>query len=141
MTPLVVDASVALKWVVQEEDSHVAALLASRELAAPTLLLVECANVLWVKSRRGELTQEEAARRVTVLGGAPVEWVPSEVLLDDAVKLALRIAHPVYDCVYLALATRREQVLVTADRPFAEAVRRHADLASRICLLREMSLT
>jgi predicted nucleic acid-binding protein len=60
MSAVIVDASVAIKWVVQEEGSDTAAALAGQALSAPTLLTVECANVLWVKARRGELTSAEA---------------------------------------------------------------------------------
>ena len=50
---VVVDASVALKWVIQEDGSEAAeALLRQEPLLAPDLLIVECANVLWVKTRR-----------------------------------------------------------------------------------------
>lgn len=138
MTPVVVDASVALKWVVEEEGSAAALALADREMAAPTLLQVECANALWAKARREELTQAEVVRRVKALSGAPVEWVPLEDLMEEAVDLALTLRHPVYDCLYLALAIRRGWPVVTADRRFADAVRRHDDLAKHLVLLSEI---
>jgi predicted nucleic acid-binding protein len=116
MKSVVVDASIALKWVVEEEDSKAALALAELEMAAPTLLHVECANALWAKARRHELTPAEALQRVKVLSTAPVEWVPLETLVEDAVGVALRLGHPVYDCLYLALAARRGWKLVTADR-------------------------
>ena len=57
---VIVDASVALKWVLQEEGSEAAELLLLEEpLAAPDLLIVECANVLWRKARRGALTRDQ----------------------------------------------------------------------------------
>jgi predicted nucleic acid-binding protein len=49
----VVDASVALKWVIDEDGSEAAgALLLEEPLAAPDLLMVECANVLWTRGAR-----------------------------------------------------------------------------------------
>jgi predicted nucleic acid-binding protein len=45
---IVIDASVAVKWVVREPDSDAAdALLDDIELIAPVLWLAEAANVLW----------------------------------------------------------------------------------------------
>jgi predicted nucleic acid-binding protein len=57
---VVIDASVAVKWVVPEPGSERAELLLDRGLVAPDLLFAECANILWEKVRRGELTTEEA---------------------------------------------------------------------------------
>ena len=53
---VVIDASVALKWVIEEDGSEAArGLLLSEVLAAPDLMIVECANVLWAKERRGSI--------------------------------------------------------------------------------------
>jgi predicted nucleic acid-binding protein len=46
----VVDASVALKWALEEPGSDRARLLSSARLEAPDLLPIECANVLWKKA-------------------------------------------------------------------------------------------
>ena len=63
MDRLVVDASVAIKWVVEEEGSEAAAgLLDGSTLAAPDFLIPECANILWKKVRRGELAPEGKPR-------------------------------------------------------------------------------
>jgi predicted nucleic acid-binding protein len=43
----VIDASVAVKWVLAEPDSVQALALRQHDLAAPELLVAECANVLW----------------------------------------------------------------------------------------------
>jgi predicted nucleic acid-binding protein len=137
MSLLVVDASVALKWVVEEDGSEAAAALGAHALTAPTLLLEECANALWVKQRRAELTPVEAMERMRALREAPVELVPSAGLLDQALALAIEHAQTVYDCLYLALAIRLDARLVTADRRLAAATRRHADLIGRVQMLVE----
>ena len=36
----------------------------------------------------------------------PVRWGADEIVSTDAMRLALALDHPVYDCVYLALAHR-----------------------------------
>lgn len=123
MSAYVVDASVVVKWVVDEVGSEEAAALRGDELQAPDWIQVECANVLWAKSRRKELTSNEAVERIALLLEAPVVLVPSPELLDQAFALALELAHPVYDCLYLALALERRCPLVTADERFVTAVR------------------
>ena len=55
MTVLVVDASIAIKWVIQEAETAEALWLRRHRLAAPDLLVAECANILWKKVRRNEL--------------------------------------------------------------------------------------
>jgi len=60
---IIVDASVALKCVIEEDGSEAAgALLLKEPLAPPDLLMFECANVLWAKARRRVLTRDWPAR-------------------------------------------------------------------------------
>ena len=57
----VIDASVAIKWVVPEAGTEEAVELLGRGgLVAPDLLFAECANILWKKVRNGELQKSEA---------------------------------------------------------------------------------
>jgi predicted nucleic acid-binding protein len=128
----VIDASVAVKWVVPEIGSDHAAALASYRLSAPDLLDAECANVLWVKVTRGEISEADAATRITRLTAAPVDRVPCRELASAALKLSIDLAHPTYDCLYLALAIRAAVPLVTADAKFLKAVVSHPYLASHI---------
>ena len=61
MRALVIDVSVAVKWVVEEEGTAEAlAILRAGKLVAPELLIAECANILWKKMQRHELTNPEA---------------------------------------------------------------------------------
>jgi|HubBroStandDraft_3_1064219.scaffolds.fasta_scaffold33308_3 predicted nucleic acid-binding protein len=137
MSAWVVDASVALKWVVAEEGSEAASGLAGEALSAPSLLLAECANALWVKARRGELDAEEAVDRLALLHQAPVRLVAIEVLTESAARLAFELDHSVYDCLYLALALQQECALITADRRLVRALARDRELAGRVRLLGE----
>lgn len=121
---VVVDASVVIKWVVQEAGSRDAlGLLDGPVLAAPDLLVSEYANILWKKARRGELTRDEAMLSAELLQHADVELVPMRALMTEALKLAADLDHPVYDCMYLALAIERGDVFVTADKRFVQALR------------------
>lgn len=127
MTTLVVDASIAVKWVV--EESGTAAALALRRkgrLAAPDLLTAECANILWKKARRGELPPDHALFAARLLARADIELHPMRTLLEEATRIAVALDHTAYDCVYLALALGRGWRFVTADERFLRKLRQHA---------------
>jgi predicted nucleic acid-binding protein len=113
---LVVDASIAVKWVVQESGtSEALALRLKARLIAPDLLVAECANILWKKVQRAELGSEEAQLGARLLQGADIELLPMRNHLEAMTKLAIALDHPAYDCVYLALAAEKDCPLVTAD--------------------------
>ena len=134
----VVDSSVAVKWVVREQHSDCARLLARVRLEAPDLLLVECANIIWKKVRLGDLAPRDAAGRLGLLLRAPVAIAASRELLDSALQLSLELNHPVYGCVYLALARQREIPLVTADRRLVSAVSKRSALGIRVEFLSDL---
>jgi predicted nucleic acid-binding protein len=116
VTDLVIDASVAIKWVIEEHGTREAMSLRRHRLFAPELLVAECANVLWKKTRRRELTHDEARLAARLLQRADVELAPMRALLEPATELAIAMDHPAYDCAYLALAEVLSCDLVTADR-------------------------
>ena len=120
----VVDANVAVKWLVAEEDADVAEELATSgdDLHAPRLMASEVANALWRKARVGEIERRAAGVLLANVPDMPVRWGADELVSADAVRLALALDHSVYDCVYLALAHRIGAVMLTADSRFANAV-------------------
>ena len=139
----VVDASVGVKWVLPEPGSDRARrLLASvargrTALLAPDLYVAEVANVLWRRCRlRGELLEDEAREALAELLGALPELVPAEALAAQALELALAFRHPVYDCLYVALAVREGCSLITADRRIALAF---GPATGRVMLLEEFA--
>ena len=132
---IVIDASVAVKWVCAEPDSDLAVALQAENLIAPVLWLAEAANALWRRVRIGDIGPDEARLRLSQLSRAPVASLPIEPLLDPALELATDLGHPIYDCLYLTLAVHRGTYVVTADRRFAAAAASRPELAGRVRLL------
>ena len=124
----VVDASVALKWVLDEPPSSWArALPASAKLTAPALLWTECADGLWRLARATPTL--DASRAFGIVNTVPVEVVETGLRPQtEALRLGGALDHPIYDCLYLASALDRGAALATADRRFIGAVTRAAAL-------------
>lgn len=142
MTGYVIDASVAVKWLVTEAFSEQAASLLDGDLTliAPELLFAEAANALWALFRRGDIAKADLAEAIDVLKAAPVA-VPYTMrqLAASAGRLAVDLEHPVYDCFYLALAVQEQHPVVTADQRFHDVVRAHPYLSDRILHLRDLA--
>jgi predicted nucleic acid-binding protein len=119
----VIDASIAVKWVVEEQGTPEALVLRrTARLIAPELLVAECANVLWKKVRRDELLKEEALLAARLLQGAEIELMSTRSLFEAATRIAIELDHPAYDCLYLALAVENACRFVTADERFLRKV-------------------
>ena len=112
---LVVDASVAIKWVVAESGSERAITLRHHRLITPDLLFAECANVLWRKLRRREITKDETVTAARTLELVDLVVISARVYAARAVEIAAELDHPAYDAIYLAVAEAFGLRLVTAD--------------------------
>lgn len=114
--PLVVDASVAVKWVLPEPDSDRARTLILRgDLVAPDLLRLEVANALWKQARRGVISPRHVRRGWRIFRSIPVTLRQVGTLVDAALALAVRYGVTVYDGTYLALALALDCPVVTVD--------------------------
>ena len=128
MTVYVVDASVAAKWVIEEPGTPQAlALLAGHNPVAPDLVLAECANILWKKVHRGELSAAEARFAALLIEGSNLQLREVAPFWISAVELAAEIDHPAYDCFYLALALRERLQFVTADEKLVRKLRQSSN--------------
>jgi predicted nucleic acid-binding protein len=127
VTPLVVDSSVVLKWLLAEPDA--AASISLRRhyyLIAPELLLLECANTFWKRVRRKQLSADEALLLVDAISQAGIEVVSMQSEARAITDLALELDHPAYDCAYIVLAQIRRCRFATADTRLVTAVGRAA---------------
>ena len=121
---LTVDASVVVKWFVQEPFFEEARLLLAHRLRlhAPDILLAEFANTIWKKARQNEISDTRPYLDELQNLAEIVSLCPINALIARAAEVAQELDHPVYDCLYLACAEATESVLVTADRKFAKRV-------------------
>lgn len=140
MSGYVVDASVGVKWLVDEELSAEAErLLEDQTLVAPALFFAEAANALWAMARRGDFGNDDLAEAIDTLVDAPITVpVTMSRLAVSAGQLAVDLDHPAYDCFYLALALQENRPVVTADRRFYSKVDRHPYLSDRIMHLADL---
>jgi len=115
---LVLDASVVVR-IIEGSPQTAAfqqAVLDAELVLAPELMLTEVSNALWRLQRAGQL-QVEGLQQCLSRGAALVDHIePDRHLQVEALALACHLDHPVYDCLYLALARREAAVLLTADQ-------------------------
>ena len=121
----VVDASVACKWFFDEPwaDQALALAAAHQVLLAPDLIVAECTNVAWRRVRDGQVPLEQAEAFIRALPAWFKRLTPSARLHESAFRIARRLNHPAYDCLYVALAAHGATPLVTADAALAKRVR------------------
>lgn len=114
---IVVDASVAIKWVLPEPGSDRAAAIrtADDDLIAPSLAYAEIGSAIWRAVIRGDVPAAESRRDLKVTVSHYRRIIPLAELADRALELATRLRHPIYDCFYVALAVQERCPLITAD--------------------------
>lgn len=119
---VVIDASLALKWVLQEERTEDAVALRDHWLEnmerviAPPIFRSEVTNALHQRVRRRQLSRQDAVDMLEILVSAVATGEPSG-LYSRALTLAgeFELASA-YDALYLALADSEECEMWTADQ-------------------------
>lgn len=128
---VVVDTNVIVKCFLAEADSEhadsllEAALTGSVAFVAPDFLVLEFANVLWLKAGQGDISDRQAEEMMTEFLGLSsfFEIVPSLTVLVPVYHLARAIEHTVYDAAFLVLAEERRIPFITADAKFFRKAR------------------
>ena len=124
MSELVVDASIALAWLFDDEDQPRAdrALDRLKEDGAevPQLWHLEIRNSLLTAERRGRISLDEIHERLDALSGLPIQ-TDEDPDLRSVFDLARRHGLSFYDALYLELAKRQRAELATLDRALGRA--------------------
>ena len=128
---VVVDASLAVKWLVEEEDSDKAHAVLQSWVAqditriAPYLMPFEVANALHRRVVRGELNVRDSARMIARLLESRLELHQPPGLHIRAMQIASELRQgAAYDAHYLALAESIGCDLWTADERFYRSTSR-----------------
>jgi predicted nucleic acid-binding protein len=114
----VLDASAAVRLILADPA---AADLAERVggaalVLAPELMLSELANTLWKLRRADRLNDLDPQELLAEARELVDRLEPDRHLQAEALALACHLNHPVYDCLYLALARREAASLISSDR-------------------------
>ena len=125
MSLIVVDASVAVRWLVELPHSGAArALLTPRHrLVAPTFLPAEVGSALLKMVRAKVLSRTEGEDAFEDFFRAPVRLLPIQHAAAEAMKAALQSGLSFYDCLYLTLAEVEQGFFATADVRFWNAMK------------------
>ena len=122
------DASVALKWVLSgepyDEQANIlrdAVLAGAVRLYAPSLMLHEVANSLWKATKRKRITQANAYEALKSFDDIQITFqeITSEQAAEE-LKIASELDIAAYDAAYLLLAKRMKATLITADNALRE---------------------
>jgi predicted nucleic acid-binding protein len=124
---LVVDASVSLKWVLDDEvdlESSLAlrdnGIEGRFQMLAPSLWLYEITNALVVAHRRDRIDRSQGSQALALLQSLGVRLADPEA--EECFATAARYEISAYDAAYLALAEAAQTKLWTGDRKLYEKV-------------------
>jgi predicted nucleic acid-binding protein len=126
----ILDASVAVKWVLPEKDSPTAVRLLNgyrkkiHELIAPDTFPVEIAHALTRAERQKIIQPPQGAKRFAVVMRARPLLHPYLPLLPRAFAISSAMRVGVYDCLYVALAEQEGCEVVTADAKMINALQK-----------------
>ena len=117
MNAAVIDASIVVRWLLDDDFSVAARRLATAptQFFAPELLLPETANAFWKAHRAKVVPLADAMEFLTRLPYR-IEFPHTGNLMPEAFRIASFLNHPVYDCVYLALAEHLDLLFLTLDK-------------------------
>ena len=115
-TSISIDASVAIKTIVEERFSDLARkLIAENDLIlAPAHAYAEITEIIYRKHIAGDIDEKQALMAIERLPRI-LTLVPLDAIMADAFRIAKEIRHSVYDCLYVAAALKCGTTLVTAD--------------------------
>jgi predicted nucleic acid-binding protein len=126
----VLDCSVAMAWVFDDEDDPYAASVRDRldtdVAVVPSIWPLEVGNALVVAERRKRVSRAEALRFLGILGHLPidVDATPTLASVDGILQMAHETGVSVYDAAYLELSATHGLPLATLDVALSKAARK-----------------
>lgn len=131
----IVDASVAVKWFVEEDYSDRADELLDDfsngyvELVAPKTLMLEFCNAIRKYVVRGHLKGDLATSYVKKMSEVPLDFVEIDwKIVKKAYSEALELGITVYDAIYVVIAEEKNGVIITADDRLYRQLKKHTKI-------------
>lgn len=118
---LVIDASVAVKWFLPENDADKAEalLLSGQKLIAPEIIRIEVAAAFTRLLRTGDLDKPTVEAKLEkwhrALTRQAISLERTEEHFAEAAMISMDIQHQLQDCLYVAIGSRLGAPLITAD--------------------------
>lgn len=137
------DASIAVKWFVEEEESEKARRLKQHfqngkiELEAPSLLMYEVASALRFHPV-ARFTPSQFRTVLESLNDMQILRDPSSRDWGLAFELSLQNPISVYDAIYIGFAEQRRSMMVTADATLRDKLK--PDAGKNVIMLADMNL-
>jgi len=139
---LVIDASVAAKWIIpgepwEEEASTLKNAIASGHVKAyaPTLIVYELASVILKAIKNNILKVQDGVEALKAIGSLGINLIP--ILWEESaeiLKIATASGLTIYDSTYLWLSKKLEGKLITAD----QELKRRGETITKTILLGEL---
>ena len=131
MSAIVLDGSMALSWVLPDEQAAQAGVVRARMEAGclarvPAHWALEVANALCMAERRKRISQADTAAALAALQRLSIKTDPETGSRagGDTLALARQNTLSVYDAAYLELAMRSGAALASLDLPLRAAARK-----------------
>lgn len=131
MTAFVLDASVAVKWVIPSANETLSAeslrlleryVTGEIDFVVPDIFWAEIGNVLWKGVRQQRWSRTLAEGATSAMKDRNFFTISTQVLLPAALKIALLYDRSIYDAVYVATAIQFKIEMITADERLANAL-------------------
>lgn len=130
MRRIVIDASVALKWYLADEEHSQKALgLLEKyisnelEMLAPSLLEYEVINGLVIAKKRGRIQEDKILMAIDGFISLELKLKNLSLYYPQVIHYC-KVSRSTYDASYLALADQEKIPLITADKDLFNAVKK-----------------
>lgn len=124
---IVIDASVALSWLFEDELDDFATRSAERVVRetalVPAIFPAEVANALLFAVKRARVSEGDVRGALGRIAELPIRIASTGLALAEEMDLAQRHGLTIYDAMYLALAKRHRTTLYTRDNALLQAAR------------------
>ncbi len=131
MKRIVIDASVALKWyLADEEDGQKALAILDKyvsneiDILAPSLLEYEVINGLLIAKKRGRIQEDKVLMAAEGFTSLELDLRNISFLYPKVIEYSSLFNRSAYDSSYLALADEERTPFITADRGIYTAVKK-----------------